>query len=85
MHAQVPPESFDQGKILPTKCAVDLILTWLWVAKGTSPALTEPAEKDVGSLPLRASLAPPLDAMQHRFPNDYLIRPQPHKTSWRLT
>ena len=37
MHAQVAPESFGRGKILLTKCAVDLILTWLWVQQKARP------------------------------------------------
>ena len=45
-------------------------LTGFGTAKGTSPALEEPAEKDVGNLPLRTSLAPLL---------------MPHNTAFLMT
>ena len=85
MHAQVPPESFGQGKILPTKCAVGLILTWLWDSKTHVPSTGRTCRKRCGQFTFEGQFSPPLDVTQHRFPNDYLTRPQPHKTSWRLT
>ena len=85
MHVQVPPESFGQGKILSTKCAVDLILTWLWDSKRHIPSTGRTCRKRCGQFTFEGQFGPTLDATQHHFPNDYLIRPQPHKTGWRLT
>ena len=67
MHVQVPPENFGRGKILPTKCAVDLILTWLWDSKRHVPSTGRTCRKRCGQFTFEGQFGTPLDATQHRF------------------